>query len=280
MSWFFASLIVSVGLDVLSKLGGKVMTGEEVTFYRYFMGTLVLLPFLIQQWRKEGFSITPYWKIHIFRGLLLFGGILLRCFGLQYVAINTAVVLNYAVPFFTLLLSVPLLKEHSSRSRWITTSIAFVGLLIVLNPSDVSMHYAGVLLCSALFFSLVDIYNKKYIAKESMINMLFYTALCALIFSIYPAVHHASCDFWDGLWDNIGIILGLGIGANAMFYCLLKAFTYMEASALAPFQYCDFIVSAMMGYLFFGETLTVATCCGFAIIAPCALFLTYQESKR
>jgi S-adenosylmethionine uptake transporter len=54
----------------------------------------------------------------------------------------------------------------------------------------------------------------------------------------------------------------------------------MDASALAPFQYCDFIVAAFLSYLVFSEIPTKATCCGFAIIAPCALFLTYIESKK
>lgn len=280
LSWFFLSLIVSVSLDVLSKKAGQSLSGAEVTFYRYLFGSLVLIPFLIHQWLQSGFCITPYWKVHIFRGLLLFGAIWLRCYGLQYVAINTAVVLNYAVPFFTLIFSVPILHEHSSRSRWITTIIAFSGLLFVLNPSDMSGKYVSILLLSAFMFSLVDIYNKKYICKESMINMLFYTALCAFVFSIYPAYKNTTCTFFTGLWNNLWVILGLGIGANLFFYCLLKAFSYMDASALAPFQYCDFIISAIMGYVCFSEKLTLSTCCGFAIIAPCALFLTYKESKK
>jgi S-adenosylmethionine uptake transporter len=72
----------------------------------------------------------------------------------------------------------------------------------------------------------------------------------------------------------------LGIGANILFYCLLKAFQYMDASALAPFRYCDFLVSALFGFLFFSEKPTLSTCLGFLIIIPCTCYLAYQENKK
>lgn len=277
ISWYFLGATIGVALDVFQKSLGEHLASFEITFWRFLVATLTLLPWFIKQGKKEGHYLSPYWKIHAFRALLLFVGMVLWCYGIVLVPINTATALNYSIPFFTLLLSIPFLKERVDRSRWISTIIGFIGVLVVLNPSSMSFDCRSTLILLASFlFALLDVFNKKYSCRETMINMLFYTALFTCLLSVIPASFHyhtPSCkDFWQILW--------LGIGANLMFYCLLKAFFYMDASALAPFRYTDFLVSALFGYLFFAEKPTIAACLGFIIIVPCTLYLTYQENKK
>ncbi len=277
VNWFMASLVIGVGLDVIQKKLGEQLSGEEITFFRFMLGAFVLLPFLVKHWLKEGFVLTKFWKIHLFRGFLLFTGLVMWCYGLLLVPISTAIVLNYSIPFFTLILSALILKESVSRARWITTVVGFIGILVVLNPKDISFDVrACIILVSSFLFALLDVFNKKYVCKESMLNMLFYTAFFTCILSAYPAIQHYSFNFLN----NIQLLIALGIGANLIFYCLLKAYTFMDASALAPFRYCDFFVSALLGFIFFAEKPTLATCLGFVIIAPCTLFLTYKEIKK
>ena len=275
--WFVLSLVIGVFLDVIQKRLGGSLTGEEITFFRFLLGALVLLPFLYKDGLRKGFRLTPYIRIHLFRAVLLFSGMVLWCYGLRVVPISTAIVLNYSIPFFTLLLSIPILKENVNRDRWITTFIGLIGVLIVLNPQAVSFDGKScIILISSFLFALLDIFNKKYICKESMLNMLFYTAFFTCLLSVYPALQHYSFAFMD----NWGLLVLLGIGANAIFYCLLKAFAFMDASALAPYRYCDFFVSALLGFLFFGEKPAATTYIGFAVIVPCTLYLTYKETRK
>ncbi|MDR0755548.1 MAG: DMT family transporter [Puniceicoccales bacterium] len=277
VSWFLLSLIVGVGLDVIQKYLGSNLKSFEITFYRFLFGAISLMPLLGMRWIRHGFSLTQYWHIHIFRGFLLFSGMVLWCYGLTLVPMSTAITLNYSIPLFTLILSIPLLGETVNKDRWLTTCIGFVGIWIVLNPTDINFDSRTLLLIiSSFLFALLDVFNKKYVCKESLLNMLFYTALFTCIFSAIPAfsgeIHTP--------FNNITILIMLGIGANLMFYCLLKAFQYMDASASAPFRYCDFLVSALFGFLFFSEKPTLSTCLGFLIIMPCTCYLAYQENKK
>ena len=275
--WFFASLIIGVGLDVIQKTLGKSLSSEEITFFRFFFGALTLLPFLAWNWIKKGFSITPYWKIHFFRGLLLSIGMMLWCKGLLIVPISTAIALNYSIPLFTLILSIPLLKEQVNRDRWITTIVGFIGVLIVLDPRNIPLDAcAWIILVASFLFALLDVINKKYVCKESMLNMLFYTALVTCLLSAYPAFQHPT----SYVVENLNLLIILGIGANLIFFCLLKAFSFMDASVLAPYRYCDFLISIVMGFVFFSEKPTLATCLGVLVIVPCTLYLTYKESKK
>lgn len=276
ISWFIVSLIVSVSLDIIQKHLGSKLTSYEITFYRFLLAAITLLPFVCWKGIKEGNGISQYWKIHLLRGLLLLIAMVTWCYGLTFVPISTAIALNYSIPFFTLILSIPLLGESVNKDRWITTFIGFIGVLVILNPSSVDFNLSSLsLIASSFLFALSDVLNKKYVHKETMLNMLFYTALFTCLFGAYPALAHSSHTFSD----NVGLFIALGIGANFLFYCLLKAFKYMEASALAPFRYCDFIISALFGFLFFAEKPTNATYLGFIIIVPCTLYLTYKENR-
>ncbi len=276
VSWFFASLFIGVGLDVIQRLLGKTLSGEEITFFRFFLGTVALLPFLCHRWLKKGFQVTQFWAIHLFRGFLLFSGMVLWCHGLRLVPLSTAIALNYSIPFFTLILSRLLLKEKVNAMRWLTTFIGFLGICIVLKPQSIVLDVRPcIILVSSFLFALLDVFNKKYVCKESMLNMLFYTAFFTCLFSAYPAWKH----YWYGFWDNLNLLVLLGVGANLIFYCLLKAFKYMDASALAPFRYCDFFISVLLGFLFFSEKPAPSTYIGFTIIVPCTLFLTHREIK-
>lgn len=277
IAWFILSLMIGVGLDVIQKHLGGALHSFEITFFRFSFGALTLLPFLLTLWIKKGFSISPYWKIHAFRGLLLFAGMVLWCYGLTLVPISTAIALNYSIPFFTLILSVPFLGEHVNRDRWIATLVGFIGVIIVLNPTDVMFDQKTLsILFSSFLFALLDVFNKKYVCKESMLNMLFYTALFTSLLSLTPAALK-----WTSAFNgNLLLLVALGIGANLLFYCLLKALKHVDASALAPFRYTDFLVSALFGFLFFQEKPTQSACLGFMIIVPTTCYLAYKENRK
>jgi drug/metabolite transporter (DMT)-like permease len=172
---------------------------------------------------------------------------------------------------------VPILKENVDRGRWLATGIGFVGIVVVLNPSGIDFHPAILwLLFSSLLFALLDVFNKKYVSKESMLHMLFYTAFFTTVLSLTPALwtwHPMRAAQW-------GWLLAIGCGANLLLYCLLKSLQHMEASALAPFRYVDFGVSAFLGFLFFRETPSLHTCMGLVIIVPSTLFLAIREARK
>lgn len=114
----------------------------------------------------------------------------LWCYGLIFVEICTATTLVYSIPTFTLIFSVILLKEKVDVCRWIATAMGFVGVLIVLNPTSKTFKPESLLPLVSSFFAFLDVFNKKYITKDSMLHMLFYTALFATDVSFQPATFY------------------------------------------------------------------------------------------
>lgn len=274
ITWFTISLVVGALNDVAMKWLGSRLPSMEIAFLRFFFSTLVLLPVMLY-YGKPAFY-TSRITIHALRGLLLFGAIALWCYGLTKVHMTAAVVINFTIPLFVLVLAMIFLGEKVGPTRWIATVIGFSGVIVVLNPTDLHFNIAGgMLVLGSFMFALLDILNKKYVVQESTLSMLFYSAAFTTILGFIPAymvwVAPTSQEFL--------ILFVLGAGANLLLYCLLRAFALIDASAVSPFRYTELFISAGFGYLFFTEIPTLSTILGACIVIPSTMFVAYQESR-
>jgi len=274
LSYFCISLLISTMNDVLFKLLGQRLPAVEITFLRFLFGTLSLAIFAFTF--KKSLK-THHVKVHFFRGALLFTGMAIWGLGLTLIPLTDAIVINFTIPIFTLLLARLILNEQVDQYRWIATLIGFSGVLLVTGLGNADFNPQSlVLLCSALLFSCCDILNKIYATKESTIAMLFYTALfTAMIGSVPTAFQWITPTIYE-----LGLTVLLGIGANAILYFILKAFERVDASATAPFRYVELILSACAGYLIFQEIPKISTWIGASLIIPATIGLVLHESHK
>lgn len=273
--WFILSLFSSSINDVISKYAGVRLHSYEITFFRFFFGTLTLIPFIFYY----GFDTlkTSRPVIHFFRGLLLFLGIAGWTFGLSVAPVTTATVVSFTVPIFVLVLGVFFLSENIIWQRWVVTLVAFSGLVVTLNPNaDDFNPEVLVFVFSAMAFAILDIINKKFVIKETMISMLLYSALITALLA-FPFM----LQYWiTPTLEELVLLFILGASANLILFFLLKAFSYADATALAPYRYIELVVSAIIAYVIFHEIPTDSTILGALIVIPSTLFIIYSEKKE
>lgn len=275
VSWFVLSLVISSINDIISKYTGQGIHCYEVTFFRFLFGTITLIPFIMYYGIDSLKTSRP--MIHVFRGLLLFLGIAGWTYGLGLVPVTTGTVVSFTIPIFTLVLGVFFLQEHIIWQRWLVTIVAFAGLVITLDPSASDFNpEVIVFVIAAIGFAILDIINKRFVIKETMISMLFYSAIITAIFSIPFTIQH-----WvtPSLYDLFLLFL-LGANANLILFFLLKAFSYADATAVAPYRYLELILSAMIAYLVLEELPKESTIYGALVIIPSTLFIIYSEKKE
>ena len=273
--FFILSLIVSIMNDIIQKVLGRSIDIFEITFFRNFFGSISLIP-IILYYGKNSIK-TRHIFVQITRGFLLFLGISAWILGLKQSQIAVATTMGSTVPFFTLILAYLFLSERVVWQRWVATLIGFIGVIIVAAPvqDNISM-ISWIFVFSAFCFACLDIINKKFVTKESMICMLFYSALFTAAFSVYPA-----CYSWSSpSWEQLNLLIILGINANLILYFLLKAFTYVDVSATAPYRYLEFVFAAIAGFVLFNDILTIPTLIGAAIIIPATFIVIYSENRK
>ncbi|WP_375315857.1 DMT family transporter [Wolbachia endosymbiont (group A) of Colletes cunicularius] len=272
--WFILSLFSSVANDTISKYLSLHLQSFEIIFFRFLFTTITLVPFMFY-YGIEAFK-TSQISIQITRGALLFCGMVLWTYGLSIFPIVTATIISFSIPLFVILLAIHLLNENIIWQRWIVTIIGFVGIVITTKAHSEDFNpQILIFIVSALIFAILDILNKKLVIKESVISMLFYSALTTTIFSTPPLLF-----YWHmpSLLELI-LLLILGINSNLILLFMLKAFTLTDATALAPYRYIELIISAIVTCVIFNELPDKSALYGTLILIPSTLFIVYSEGK-
>ncbi|WP_264375757.1 MULTISPECIES: DMT family transporter [unclassified Wolbachia] len=274
VGWFILSLLSSVANDTISKYLGLHLQSFEIIFFRFLFTTITLVPFMFY-YGIETFK-TSQISTQITRGGLLFCGMTLWTYGLTVFPIVTATIISFSIPLFVILLAIPLLNENIIWQRWIVTVIGFVGIAITTKAHSEDFNpKILIFIVSALIFAILDILNKKLVIKESVISMLFYSALTTTIFSTPPLLF-----YWHmpSLLELV-LLLILGISSNLILFFMLKAFALTDATALAPYRYIELIISAIVTYVIFNELPDKSALYGTLILIPSTLFIAYSEGK-
>jgi S-adenosylmethionine uptake transporter len=109
-----------------------------------------------------------------------------------------------------------------------------------------------------------------------MSAMLFYVFAWTAALSAIPAL----CVWTSITVTEFATVLLLGLGSNLLFFCSMRALRLIEASATAPYRYVEFLFSIITGYMIFGETITLQTLLGAAIILPTAILTAIFEASN
>lgn len=232
ISWFILSLLISCINDVIVKYVSYSLHPFEIAFFRFLFGTLSLLPFMLYYGRKSFYTSRAL--LHFIRGAILFIAISIWCLGLNIIPIVSATLLTFTIPLFVLILAPIFLGEKVKLELWILTVVGFIGIIVVFQPTASDFNPLSLIMFSSAFlFALLDIINKKFVIQESMLSMLFYSAVVTTLLGFLPALY-----FWQNptLHDLI-LMFGLGAGSNLILFCLLKGFALVDVSAVAPYRY-------------------------------------------
>lgn len=229
---------------------------------------------------KMGWSLvkTPQPKLQLLRGTLLLGSSLCFINALRWLPLADATAINYTTPVLVVLLSVALLKERMTRSRWAFVAAGFAGMLLIVRPGASILHGAALLgLGAAGFYALFQILTRKLRGEDPRVT-LFYPALCGTVLMtlLLPFLDYKA----DMPWTHVGLVASFGAVATLGHFMFILAFRHAPASALTPFTYAQLVWAVALGWLAFGNFPDGYSLAGIAIIAASGLLLAWHERRR
>ncbi len=271
--WFVLSLVVSALNDLLSKELIYSLTSSQITFFRYLFSLICLFPIILTQ--KFRILKTNLLSIHLIRASLLFVAIISWNYALQKIKLPTATLISFSIPIFTLVFGIVFLKEKLAIFHGLCTFFMFIGLSVILYPYCAEMNFSSIFaIISVICFSLLDVFNKKFIHRENSINMIFYSSLFVVMFSLFNISNFTLPNFIE-----LAFLLVLGINSNLILYFLLKAFSLVSIAKLSPYRYLELVFSSVFSYIFFEEGIDQYIRYGSLIIIPTA-YLLFNVEKR
>lgn len=274
--WALLVCLISCLNDVMVKLAGHRLDPSQVAFFRFFFSTMTLLPFMMRA-GKQSFK-SNHLKVHAIRSLLLFCAVAPWCYGVIAMPLTLATTISFTTPLFVVILAAIFLRESVGWQRALATFAGFLGILVSFQPTLEGFNWmALILVASTLMFATLDIINKKLlVADEGMLSMLFYSALGTTILAApFALMQWQMPNFYELL-----CLISLGAGANLILFCLLKAFSATDVSALQPVRYVELLFSSFFGLVLFHELPTWSTLIGAAFIIPATLYIAYFETHQ
>jgi S-adenosylmethionine uptake transporter len=270
IAWFLLGLVIGVTNDVLMKFLGRSYSCFEIVCVRYAFATLSLV-IVIARSGELGKLFLRIPKLHVVRAFFLLSSMSLYCYGLHRLHVAVVASLNFVIPLFTIVFAYVFLREKCRSGHVIATAIGFVGVCAIFEPHnvDIAKFPAAMLLLAAALFAGLDVINKKFVSGEGVLKMVFYTASITFLASIPLAMRGW---IWPSPLDTL-LFAALGVGANGLLYCILKAFERVPVSSIAPLRYFELLLSIAAGFAVFGEVPTGSTVSGAFIIISSVLYI-------
>jgi drug/metabolite transporter (DMT)-like permease len=160
------------------------------------------------------------------------------------------VTIYYAAPIIITILSIFMLKERVTSSRWIAVILGFVGVLIACEPGQLGLSMPVLLtLAAAVMWSMSNILLRKAGVTENVLMQMFMSNSVFAIGCVGPTIgwwHEPTAIQWVEL-------LSVGVLGGCAQYLLFKSFRMAPASAIAPMEYSSLLWAFALGYLIWQE---------------------------
>jgi drug/metabolite transporter (DMT)-like permease len=142
--WTFFLLLVSQALFGSNQIMGRLIEGAVppigLSFWRWILATLVVLPFTIKYIRKFGPIILQEWRIYVGMAfcLIVLGNTTI------YIALNYTTAINAAIvssvqPAITFALSWLFYREFVTKGQIFGAVIAIFGVFYIISQGDISV---------------------------------------------------------------------------------------------------------------------------------------------
>ncbi len=270
-------LLWSASFSTMMAIAKFVSSGTStivIVFIRIIFGFMFFSPFLM---KTPLINIkTKKFPLHVLRVLFVCGSMMCTYYAYTHLPLAFATSIGFTAPLITTVLAIFVLKEKVGLTRWIALGIGYIGVLIIVHPSNFPFEFAVVVaLFANLFASSSNITLKKLSSTESTIQIMFY--LNVLSFFLIGII---SVFFWQlpSLQDLL-FLMALGLLATFAQFCLVQALKNGNPSTIAPFEYSRLIFSIPLGFILFNEVPTFQTIIGALLIAAINIYLTLQEAR-
>jgi drug/metabolite transporter (DMT)-like permease len=227
--------------------------------------SLVLSYWDIRRARVAPFGFNK--KILFLRGFLGFLALLAVYKSLTLLPLAEATLIQYLHPLFTAILAWHFLKEPISRETILCILLAVLGLLIITQPKSLgvqSIPTAALLI--ALFGAAMSgaaYTTVRYLSqKEHSSVIILYFPLISLPSTIILGWK----DFIMPVGSDWLILFSIGIFTQIGQIGLTRGIALEPAGKAAAISYVQIVFAAILGIIVFGETLSLSTIIGSALI--------------
>ena len=259
-------------MEISLKIAGTAFTPFQLTFLRFLVGGLLLLPLAFRDIKKRHTKIRGGdWGYLAVLGLvnICFSMILFQI-GVNMANAGLAAIVFSSNPIFVMIFSYFILHEAFTRKKAITLVLSIVGLIIVANPmAIIRSGNIGLLvsLAAAVSFALYTTIGKLRIGKlggnvENAFSFLIGCAFLLVILLIHGDPILGGIDshtIWPLLYCSL-VVTGFG------YLCFMKAIELTGPSNASFAFFIKPVVALILSAIILSEPITANAVIGLVLI--------------
>ncbi len=274
---------VILGLALFSVMDGvmkaaSILSGAYAAmFWRSLAGSTMMLPLWLK--RGRGWPAAATLKVHILRGVVAAGMATLFFYGLVRTPLADGIALSFIAPLIALYLSVGMLGETLQKSAVGGSVLALLGVVVICfgkfegAPDHEAIKGLIAILVSAVLYAWNLVLQRRQALIAGPEEVAFFQTLVSFLFLGLGA-------WWLAPWpsaESWGLIIVSAVLSTGSLMLLSWAYARAEAQVLVPLEYTAFIWAAIVGWIAFGEEVTVETLAGVALIVAGCLYATRRN---
>ncbi|MGX8774476.1 MAG: DMT family transporter [Bacillota bacterium] len=272
-------------MEVACKIGGADMDPYQLTFLRFLIGGLILLPFALKQMKNRG--VRPEGRDILLLAAIGFVGVTVSMSMFQFSVMlcnaSTVSVLFCVNPFFTMVFAHLLTDEKIYLRKAVILVVALAGIFFMLRHWDVQEGNTlpGMLLMivAAMFFGIYTVMAKESQRKlgpvaQTSISFLLGAGilLIAILIMGRPVI--------AGTADNIPIIIYTGVMVTGLgYYCYFRAIELADAATGSFAFFLKPAIAPVIAVIVLHETILWNTVAGIALVLIASLLKILGDRK-
>ncbi len=275
----FASFFFSLMTVCVKKIDNRIPIYELVFLRSLF--SLIITSLIIN---KK--NLNPWGRnkpLLIIRGLL--GTIALVCIfhAIRNMPLNISTVIQYTYPIFISILAGILINEKITKNLIIASITGWLGILIILNPSQLSSLNIelnnltiGIAFLGAIATALAYITVKKLSSTEDVFIIIKYFPLISvIILSPIVLINWVTPNINNMIW-----IIGIGLFTQAGQTFLTIGIKKLQTTEAATINYLQVFFGSLWGILFFNELININFIIGSLLVLLGTIISTSKILKK
>lgn len=258
----------------------KGLSIELGTYNAMFWRTLIALLFsgALFLWKGSAWPTRKVIKLHLWRGFITAIMAYLFFWGLIYVPLAEAIALSFIAPLIAMYLARVLLHEPIGPTAILASVIGFSGAMVIVGgkvggdyEEAVWMGIAAILISAVLYAYNLILQRQQAIVAKPFEIAFFQNGTVVALYALF--VPFLAVVPPQSVYLNLFVAALFGL---VSLLALSWAYARAEARILIPVEYTAFVWAAIMGWVFFGEAITVPTLMGTALIVAGCLMAARQ----
>ncbi|NHF73789.1 DMT family transporter [Paracoccus sp. 12-3] len=269
------SLASFIGMAIASRELSANLSTFQILAFRSAIGLVVIAALLPRLWPEM--RQMRRFGLNLLRNSVHFGAQYCWTLGVALLPLAEVFALEFTMPVWVALFAFLILGERITQPRMIAIGVSFLGVLVILRPGVEVLDPASfVVLIAAAGYGLSAVLVKLLTRSNSPAVIVAWMILMQLPMGLALAL----LDWRPVVAGNLPWMVLAGLTGLSAHYTMARAFRILDASVAIPIDFLRMPLIALIGYAFYGETVSAWLALGVAMILASNYYALRAEGRR